>query len=296
MNLFLIGMFKGFDNLKFKRDFREKFYGIEASMFPDKKAVEVLVKKSKEYGFAFGIHYPLIEKDTVYRDPFIFSPDVEERKQAFKYLEGEAAYGQEIGAEYILTHFPKPILVDKSLDFSFWKVDGEKEWIFSELYSVEKLEENLEDMFRKLEEISIKHQIQVVLEFDAVASVFSDTNILIEKLKKYDKIKVCIDTGMLHLQEITDPSFNVLEFIKKMAPFTYIVHLHNLNAIETIPIRHFPVLPEQKTSDGWADIELFIKTIKKYNKDFKVLYEHRSDQISDEDLNRCYRWVEEMLK
>ena len=37
MNNFLIGMYGKFDDLKYKRDFRPGFWGVEACMFPDER-------------------------------------------------------------------------------------------------------------------------------------------------------------------------------------------------------------------------------------------------------------------
>ena len=72
MNNFLIGMHGKFDAHKYDRDFRNGFYGVEACMFPNEQEVDELVKKAKEDGFSFGVHYPLLKKDTPYRDPFLF--------------------------------------------------------------------------------------------------------------------------------------------------------------------------------------------------------------------------------
>ena len=58
---------------------------------------------------------------------------------------------------------------------------------------------------------------------------------------------------------------------------------------------HYPVLPDQKPSEGWADIKRFIEIINRFNRKAKVLFEHRSDLVSDEELDECYRWIEQLL-
>lgn len=74
MNNFLIGMHGGFDKKKYERDFRPGFFGIEACLFPDDRAVDELIQKAAEDGFSFGVHYPFIRKNTPYRDPFLMHP------------------------------------------------------------------------------------------------------------------------------------------------------------------------------------------------------------------------------
>jgi len=56
------------------------------------------------------------------------------------------------------------------------------------------------------------------------------------------------------------------------------------------------VLPKQNLSDGWADVSRFISIIKGSNNGVKVLFEHRSDLVNDEELDECYRWVEGLLR
>lgn len=295
MNNFLIGMYKKFDENKYNRDFRPVFFGVEACMFPSEQEVDVLVQKAKEDGFRFGVHYPLIKKDTAYRDPFLIALDAEERRWAWKAFENETAYVSEKGAAYILTHFPKPVLVNRSLDLQYWRFAGEKEWMFADEYPLELLKENLSSMFERLQNISVKYNIQVVLENDAMPTVLTKSRLLADLLERFDKIKVCLDIGKLHLQEVIDPSFNALEFTEIMAPYTYLIHLWNTTPAQNKAGGHYPVLPWQNPSEGWADIKGFIEIIKGTNSNVKVLFEHMSDLVNDEELNECYRFIEQSL-
>ncbi|WP_199615192.1 hypothetical protein [Paenibacillus alkalitolerans] len=64
---------------------------------------------------------------------------------------------------------------------------------------------------------------------------------------------------------------------------------------DKVEYNHHPVLPEQKPKDGWAPIEEYLEIIREENPGIKVMFEHRSDAISDEELERCYSWVESVL-
>lgn len=296
MSRFLIGMYGGFDEHKYKRDFRPGFFGVEACLFQEDQDVDKLVRKAREEGFDFGVHYPLIRKDTPYRDPFLLSLDEEERGRAWEQFESEAAYAAGKGAAYILTHFPKPVLVNRSVDLRFWRFAGYKEWMFADEYPYGQLKDNLYALFVKLSDIAVKYGIQVVLENDAMATALTKGDLLTDLLARHDKVKVCLDIGRLHLQEKLDTAFQAMEFAEKTAPYTYLVHLWNTNPSQNQAGGHYPVLPEQKPQDGWADTAAFIRTIKNHNPDVKILYEHRSDLVSDEDLDRCYDWVEALFR
>lgn len=295
MDNFLIGMHGRYDEQKYSRDFRPGFFGVEACMFPSDKEVYELVCKAKEEGFSFGVHYPLIKKATTYRDPFLIALDAEDRQMAWESFENETAYVSGKGATYILTHFPKPALVNRSLDLQCWRFAGDKEWMYADTYPLDLLKANLSMMFKRLSDISSKYDIQVVLENDSIPTELTKTNLLVDLLKKYNKVKICLDIGRLNLQEKLDPSFNAMEFTKMMMPFTYLIHLWNTNPTQNLSGGHYPVLPWQKPSDGWADINSYFEIIKRFNSNVKILFEHRSDLVSDDELNECYSWIKQLL-
>jgi sugar phosphate isomerase/epimerase len=115
-------------------------------------------------------------------------------------------------------------------------------------------------------------------------------------LENYPRIKLCLDTGRLHLQDRIDPHFNATEVILKYAGYAGLVHLANSRIRESGIDRHVPVLPEQRPEDGWAPIEQYLRIILRANPDVKILFEHRSDLITDVQLDRCYDWVAELCQ
>jgi len=291
MNNFLIGMYGKFDDLKYKRDFRPGFWGVEACMFPDEREVDKLVSKTIKDGFNFGVHFPLIKKDILYRDPFLIALNADEREKAWEQFESEVQFASGKGVAYILTHFPKPVLVNRSLYLNYWRFAGDEEWMFTDEYPLEAMKENLTIMFKRLSDISDRYGIQIFLENDAISNVLIESRLLVDLLRENDKIKFCLDIGRLHLQEKLDPSFNAMEFVEIMAPYTGHIHLWNTNPTVNLSGGHYPVLPEQKPSEGWADIKRFINIIKRCDSKVTVLFEHRSDLVKGEELDDCYCWV-----
>jgi len=50
-------------------------------------------------------------------------------------------------------------------------------------------------------------------------------------------------------------------------------------------------LKKLKNEPGWCDIDEFLLTVSEENTEQKILCEHRSDLITDEELEECYGWV-----
>jgi hypothetical protein len=73
------------------------------------------------------------------------------------------------------------------------------------------------------------------------------------------------------------------------------VHLWNVRVNDNIENSHFPALPNLKPKEGWAPIEEYLKIIREENPKAKIMFEHRSELISDEELDDCYSWIGKIL-
>lgn len=295
MNCFMIGFFGKCDEEKFKRDFRSGFYGIEASMFADKNEVLKLKEMSQTKSFKWGAHYPLIRKNSRTRDPLFISLDKSERDEAFRAFEDESEYVAESGGEYILAHFPKPVLIDDTFDRTYWRFANDAEWMRIDDYPVEAMEENLYKMFSKLNGIAVSHGIRVVLENDAVASYLCEGDLLENLFQEFSNIRACLDIGRLHLQESIDSGFNGLALALKLAPYTGLIHLWNTSPVLNLSGGHLPVSRAQSKLDGFADISKYLQVVCSQNEDIKILFEHRSDLLTHEELEDCYSYVQGII-
>ena len=101
--------------------------------------------------------------------------------------------------------------------------------------------------------------------------------------------------NFLHLQDTLDRNFDGVGIASRFAKYTSLIHVANVQVKDTILNSHYPVLPELKVEDGWADIEAYLKAITTNNKEVRILFEHRSDLINDEQLESCYSWVKSIV-
>lgn len=298
MEKFMIGMHGKFDSNKFERDFKESFYGIEACLFKDEKDIEKLIIETKRKGIKFGIHFPLRAGRSKLRDPQFLALDEAIRRNAYKYIEEELEYinNMEIKPEYILFHYPKPVILKNNFNMSNWRFADKSEYIYESDYPISEFKKYSEKFFAWLSEKSFKYSFIPVLEFDGLNKYICENNFLENLLEKYSSVKICLDTGRLHLQSKIDSNFNEKEIIKRFAKYTEVVHLWNVKVCGNLENSHFPALPNLKIEDGWAPIENYLKIITRENKNVRILFEHRSDLISDGELEECYSWISSILK
>lgn len=295
MNNFMIGQFGTFDYKKYNRDFKDEFFGIEACLFNTEEDVINLIKESKDRDFNIGVHFPLRAGRSDLRDALFLSQDQSVKESAFELIQNELDYLVRMNPKYVLFHYPKPVILDDRVDWSTWRFADSKEYVYESNYSINEFIENSEYLFQWLSVKSDEYNFIPVLEFDALNRYIYQTGRLEELLNKYNKVKLCLDTGRLYLQEKIDPFFNSREAIKKYAKYAEVIHLWTLQYTGKIEKYHYPVLPELPSSEGWAPIEDYLNIIREENRSVKVQFEHQSDLISDDDLERCYVWVDKML-
>ncbi|MDP5274220.1 sugar phosphate isomerase/epimerase [Chengkuizengella axinellae] len=295
MHHFLIGQHGSFDYHKFKRDFKDDFYGIEACLFSGQKDTLNLLKESKERGFQIGVHFPFRSENVKVRDALFLDQNEKTREKAYRWIQEELEFLTSMNPSYVLFHYPKPVLLDDRVDWSNWRFTDPSEFVFESSYSLDELIEHSESLFQWLTEKSEEFHFTPILEFDGLNRYVYETDFLEKLFEKYNHVKLCLDTGRLHFQDKLDPYFDPKTIIKKYGRFADLIHLWNVKVNKKIEFYHYPVLPELQPEDGWAPIEEYLGIIKKENKNIKILFEHRSELISDEDLERCYSWVDGIM-
>ncbi len=295
MKRFMIGQFGSYSQEKQHRDFRDNFFGVEACLLDNQYSIDKLIYEAKKGGFHIGVHFPLRTGGWKLRDPQFLSKDDEIRKRSYLYMKEEISFLQEIKPYYVLFHYPKPVILDDTADWSKWRFADDTEYCFESEYSYEVLQEKSEELFQWLTKMSSEYNFIPVLELDALNRYIYDSNLLETLLEKYPLIKLCLDIGRLHLQDKIDDNFDSYDITKRFAKYAEVIHLWNVKVSNNLENGHFPVLPDLDPDEGWADTEKYLKIIRQENKTCKILFEHRSDLITDEELESCYSWVNRIL-
>jgi sugar phosphate isomerase/epimerase len=296
MNKFMIGQYGRFDYNKYHRDYRQNFHGIEACLFEQEEDTQALLKEAEAHKFRIGIHFPLRAGQAKLRDALFMAQDNRVREEAFTYIERELEYLKKVKPDYVLFHYPKPVILDDRVDWKQWRFADPSEYAYESQFSYVEFMEKSERLFQWLTQKAEAFHFTPILEFDALNRYVYEADFLEQLLKKYSKIKLCLDTGRLYLQDKLDPYFDAKKVIRKYAKYAATVHLWNVRVhAEGLTGNHHPVLPDLSPAEGWAPIEAYLNLIKAANPDVKIMFEHRSDLVSDEQLEACYSWTDAVM-
>ncbi|MEK4059235.1 MULTISPECIES: sugar phosphate isomerase/epimerase [Paenibacillus] len=291
----MIGQYGGFDYEKFHKDFRNGFYGIEACSFTTAEDMQHLIEESRSKGFQVGVHFPFRADATRLRDPLFLSTDGQVREDAYQHVREELDVLTALQPEYILFHYPKPVILDERVNWTGWRFGDSREFIYESEITLEELIMRSEQLFEWLNAQSLQYQFVPVLEFDSLNRYIYDNDFFEQLLIRYPRIKLCLDTARLFLQDKLDPYFDARAILRKFTRYAGLIHLSNVQVNDSVQNSHYPVLPELSPQDGWAPIEDYLRIIRAENSDVKIMFEHRSDLISEEQLQRCYLWVDGIL-
>jgi sugar phosphate isomerase/epimerase len=295
MKRFMIGQFDRFDINRQNRDFRDDFFGIEVNQIESLAELQILKDNIRDRNLNIGIHFPLLKNQWRARDPQYLSKDNRTYEESINYMESEFARAEELNPNYILLHYPKPVILDDNVDWSSWRFYDDTEYYYESEISYKYFEERSRNFFKILSEQGKKYNFTPVLELDGLNRYIYETNLLQGLLDEYPNIKLCLDFGRIHLQDCIDDNFIGREIVKKFGRYAHLVHLWNVKVDINVENAHYPALKSLKVEDGWGDMESYFKVLNEVNDSYKVLFEHKSHLISDVELEECYQWISELV-
>ena len=268
------------------------FFGIEVNQMESLGELQILKDNIKNRNLNVGIHFPLLKNQWRARDPQYLSKDNRTYEESINYMESEFARSEEFNPDYILLHYPKPVILDDNVDWSYWRFYDDTEYYYESEISYKYFEERSRNFFEILSKQGEKYNFTPVLELDGLNRYVYETNLLEGLLDEYPNIKLCLDFGRIHIQDCIDDNFSGLDIIRKFGKYTHLVHLWNAKIDSN---GHYPALKSLKVEDGWVDMEAYFKVLNDVNDNYKVLFEHKSHLISDVELEECYQWIDELV-
>lgn len=224
-----------------------------------------------------SIHAPLIRLEW-YPDPptwsFLCDVDKDSRDRTFRMIIETLAHAEDIGAEYIVVHFPTP------------STDGVGE-------SEARLESIVWKSCDQLAELSMKRGMPIHIE-GLGNSPYLTTGFLGQALSQYP-LRYCFDTGHMHVASETN-GFDLYEFAAGIAPFVGSIHLwNNRGNDDYLTFRHIPVHPSQDPGEGWADIRRLLEVLRP---SCPVIFESPlsyPEALGNHDYRDGVKWVREIL-
>lgn len=236
-----------------------------------------LIRTILSRNLACSIHTPLIKPDW-YPDPptwsFLCDVDKDSRNRTFRMITEALAHAEEIGAEYIVVHFPTP------------STDGSGE-------NRDKLLSIAWKSCDQLAELSVKRGVSIHIEGLGNSPYLND-GFITEALTQYP-LRYCFDTGHMNLASKFN-EFDLYEFAEEIAPFVGSIHLwNNRGHDDYLTYRHIAVHPSQDPEEGWADIRRLLEILKP---SCPMILENPlsyPEALGNYDYRDGVQWVKEIL-
>lgn len=240
--------------------------------------IDQLKKSLLDSDITLSIHSPLIKPEW-YPDPptwsFLCDVSRDNRNLTFKMIAESLSHAEDIGAEYVIVHFPIP------------STDGDAE-------SESKLESIAWHSCDQLAELSSKKKMAIHIE-GLGNSPYLNNGFLTQALQEYP-LKYCFDTGHMNLASQTR-GFDLYDFAESIAPFVGSIHLWNNRGIDDyLEYRHIPIHPSQDPEEGWADMERLLEILAP---SYPVIFEsppYYPDALGDYDYRDGVEWIKEILQ
>lgn len=256
---------------------RGEFYNLPASELP---RLKLLIA---EHNLKWSIHAPLLQLDWYPQPPtwsFLCDSDGDKRELTMKMVRLSLEHADDLGAEYVVVHFPSPASEEHEEDKNklksiAWKsCDG-------------------------LAELSLKRKIPIHVE-GVGETPLVNVEFLRPLLRDYSPpLRYCFDVAHAKLASLNN-GFDLYEFERELLPFLGSVHLWNTRGKQDYEAyRHIPVHPSQNAADGWVDIARVLKIMGTAKTSLPIIFE--SDRLYPEalgefDYREGVKWVKNLVE
>jgi sugar phosphate isomerase/epimerase len=253
-------------------DFRKLEIG-----FYDEHMLPLVMDFAISEGLSYGFHDPLprLPSDDY---PFLTDPDDEKRWRTLDSMHRTLQTAVEYGAEYVIGHIPSVI------------------WEPLPNLTEAQIMELAHNSCDQLTIWSKEAGIPFVLENVGPNPYFFEVEAFIEVMEAHPDLRFCLDIGHLHLMSIYAGT-DSLEFARKLAPYTWIIHVYNATPEMYRKYHHVPVHPSQRPEEGWADIPATLECVLEYEeRDLIIVFEYSPPYPADETFMReGIEWVKEVV-
>lgn len=241
---------------------------IEIGEFPSKESFNNFLELLNEKNVTFGLHSPLYRNQSKYD---LLEKIQYEPEQAWKQFESEVKYMSQLGAEYILVHFPY-FKEEKDID------------------TIEIIEDGLKRLYLLQERYSITIVCEPKLGFNrSTFGIRALDNFPVDLWDKYG-IKLCIDIGD-YLLAAND---KVLEYIEKWQKYIMVVHLHNVEFHNNKYI-WVPVHPFHELDNSHFNVRDIIYKLSTSSDVFFVFEHTPHTNPTEEFVNEGINWVKDLI-
>ncbi|MFN8532337.1 MAG: TIM barrel protein [Dehalococcoidia bacterium] len=232
---------------------------------------------------SFSIHAP-VPRPVDYPYPptwtFLNYADEGRRNVYFNLVQETVECAAEIGAEYVVVHFPGPITqaceeigLGRLLDVANQSAD-------------------------RLAELSARAGVPIHIEGFG-PSPFLTSEFILGVLDRHPNLAYCFDVAHNHIAH-QRADFTYYEFLDELMPRIGSVHLWQTRHYDDYATyRHIPLHPTQRPEEGWVDIERVVRTVHAARPTAPFVMEFPGwfpDPWQHLDYREGVRWLQEILE
>lgn len=295
----MLGLWKGVDREKVQREWAPDFLGVETSRVPSMAKLHEVADLAREFGGIVGIHHPGVDGKFRQRWPMLTSPDEGEVRIGLETVGESLDDAREVGAAYLVVHYPHPHLISPDRDYSWW---GMESWRDSRFFTRLSLLEHSKRVFHRLEIMAGTAGVRLIIEMDGPDERFYTEDLWLELLEGFPGLGFCLDTGRLRALQATF-DFDPVKFTRACAPHVDLVHLWNGNPGHSQHSGHYPAHPSLRPEEGWGDIEPILRALSAINDRYLLTFEHDSrllaadgdHRVRYQRLQEVYAWTRTLM-
>lgn len=270
--------------------------GAEIGFMETRAASEAAICAVRQRGWSFGVHHPLVQRHAWDWAPFWLDPDPDGAIAARRTAADAAGEAADLGASYVLFHYPWPSLIDPAIDYprAGWKIPPVAQP--ESLWPRERLRDLSMRVFSDLEDAALMAGIRVVVELDGPNAHFfpslAPDDLCKELFLSHPALTLCIDTGRFDLlarQHGGDP----VEYTERWLPFARHLHLHGANW--DLRENHLPPLPDHESQPGYAPVKEMALRVVTQHEDALVVLETNPARVTDEVIARSMLYCADIV-
>lgn len=254
---------------------RGEFYNLPGGVLPE------LTRLIEHHRLKWSIHAPLVQLDWYPQPPtwsFLCDVDKDSRELTMKMVSLTVEQAGDLGAEYVVVHFPSP-----ASDAS------------------DESEAKLKDIARRscdlLAELSLKRNVPIHVEGVGQSDLING-EFLVMVLKEFSILRCCFDTAHA-LLAANHNDLDLYELEMELLPYLGSMHLWNTRGREDyLAFHHVPVHPSQSADEGWVDIPRVLAALGSARHSLPIIFESERfypEALGNHDYREGVEWVKELL-
>ncbi len=210
----------------------------------------------------------------------VTGPNADRQRYALSLIEQSLAAAEQVGALYVVVHFPSVIRETPDVD------PLSKHGMNSRAGRADALASA-----QQIAELSDRYGVAVMLENVAPNPYFGSSDDFCWLFEQVPSLSMCLDFGHVHVVETCE---SVYQFADNVAGHVSSMHVYNASTSRYTVGRHDPPFDDYPEDEGWMDLELLLRSVQAGGNPEYLIFEYTYG--AEIDIQRLERNVERLRR